>query len=39
MDPEGDEYEAPVRTPASIEEEVLTMNTVVDTAAHNAAIK
>jgi len=39
MDPEGDEYEALVRTPASIEEEVLTMNTVVDTAAHNAAIK
>ena len=39
MDPEGDEYEAPVRTPASIEEEVLTMNTAVDTAAHNAAIK
>jgi hypothetical protein len=39
MDPEGDEYEAPVRTPPSMEEEVLTMNTVVDTAAHNAAIK
>ena len=39
MDPEGDEYIEPARTPASIEEEVLTMNTVVDTAAHNAAIK
>jgi hypothetical protein len=38
MDPEGDEYE-PARTPPSLEEEVLTMNTVVDTAAHNAAIK
>ena len=38
MDPEGDEYEAPVRTPPSMEEP-LTMNTVVDTAAHNAAVK
>jgi hypothetical protein len=39
MDPEGDEYIEPARTPPSLEEEVLTMNTVVDTAAHNAAIK
>jgi hypothetical protein len=39
MDPEGDEYIEPARTPLSLEEEVLTMNTVVDTAAHNAAIK
>ena len=38
MDPEGDEYEAPSRTPPSMEEP-LTMNTVVDTAAHNAAVK
>ena len=38
MDPEGDEYVAPVRTPPSMEEP-LTMNTVVDTAAHNAAVK
>jgi len=39
MDPEGDEYEAPVRTPPSMDEQPLTMNTVVDTAAHNAATK
>ena len=38
MDPEGDEYEAPSRTPPSMEEP-LSMNTVVDTAAHNAAVK
>ena len=38
MDPEGDEYETPSRTPPSMEEP-LTMNTVVDTAAHNAATK
>lgn len=39
FDPKGDEYEEPARTPPSMDEEVLTMNTVVDTAAHNAAIK
>ena len=33
------ENEEQVRTPPSLEEEVLTMNTVVDTAAHNAATK
>lgn len=33
------ENDGQVRTPNSLEEEVLTMNTVVDTAAHNAAIK
>ena len=38
MDPEGDEYEVPSRTPPSMEQP-LTMNTVVDTAAHNAATK
>ena len=38
MDPEGDEYEVPSRTPPSMEQP-LTMNTVVDTAAHNAAVK
>ncbi len=39
-DPEVDEYEIPARTPASMEEEMpLTMNTVVDTAAHNAATR
>ena len=40
MDPEGDEYEPPARTPQSMEpEEPVTMNTIVDTAAHNAATK
>lgn len=40
MDTEGDEYEPPARTPQSMEEEVpVTMNTLVDTAAHNAATK
>ena len=40
MDVEGDEYEVPSRTPPSMDEEApLTMNTVVDTAAHNAATK
>ena len=40
MDPEGNEYEVPSRTPPSMDEEApLTMNTVVDTAAHNAATK
>jgi hypothetical protein len=39
MDSEGDEYEPPVRTPPSMDEQPLTMNTVVDTAAHNAATK
>ena len=38
MDTEGDEYEVPSRTPPSMEQP-LTMNTVVDTAAHNAATK
>ena len=38
LDPDSDEYE-PARTPPSLEEEVLTMNTLVDTAAHNAATK
>jgi len=38
MDPENDEYEVPSRTPPSMEEP-LTMNTIIDTAAHNAAIK
>jgi hypothetical protein len=37
MDPEGDEYEAP--TPVAPAEQPLSMNTVVDTAAHNAAVK
>jgi hypothetical protein len=40
MDPEGDEFEPPARTPPSMEDEQpLSMNTVVDTAAHNAAVK
>jgi hypothetical protein len=40
MDPEGDEYEQPTRTPLTLEDEQpLSMNTVVDTAAHNAAVK
>jgi len=40
MDPEGDEYEQPARTPLGMEDEQpLSMNTVVDTAAHNAAVK
>ena len=40
MDPDSDEYEIPVRTPPSMDEEVpVTMNTIVDTAAHNAATK
>ena len=40
MDPEGDEYEPPARTPQSMDEEVpVTMNTIVDTAAHDAATK
>jgi len=40
MDPEDDEYEVPSRTPPSMDEEApLTMNTIIDTAAHNAAIK
>jgi hypothetical protein len=38
MDTEGDEYEEPSRTPPSMEEP-LTMNTVVDTAIHNTAVK
>jgi hypothetical protein len=37
MDPEGDEYESP--TPVAPAEQPLSMNTVVDTAAHNAAVK
>ena len=40
MDPEGDEHEMPAHTPPSMDEEVpVTMNTIVDTAAHNAATK
>lgn len=40
MDADSDEYEPPVRTPPSMDEEVpVTMNTIVDTAAHNAATK
>ena len=40
MDPESDEYEIPSRTPPSMEDEQpLTMNTIIDTAAHNAAIR
>jgi len=40
MGAEGNEYEVPSRTPPSMDEETpLTMNTVVDTAAHNAATK
>lgn len=40
MDPEGDEYEMPARTPLTLDyEEPLSMNTVVDTAAHNAAVR
>jgi sirohydrochlorin ferrochelatase len=37
MDPEGDEYESP--TPTAPAEQPLSMNTIVDTAAHNAAVK
>jgi len=40
MDPEGDEFEPFVRTPLGMEDEQpLSMNTVVHTAAHNAAVK
>ena len=41
MDPEGDEYDIPSRTPNTFfeDEQPLSMNTVVDTAAHNAAVK
>ena len=39
MDPEGDEYEAPARTPASMEEQPVSLNSTVDATEHDKATK